>query len=170
MLMAMYRLAISYDEAGRRDRGAEAAGGGADDHRKVSGKENADTLWVMHNLADSYDAAGRRDEALKLREEALPLLRKAERPRTPRHALGNARPGDSYDEAGRLDEALKLREEVLPLRRKVSGPEHPDTLWAMRELATFLQRGWPLATRRSSCGKRCWRSTVSSTARNTPTR
>ena len=168
-LMAMDNLADSYADAGRRDEALKLREEVLPLRRKVSGPEHPDTLTAMNNLAVSYVDAGRRDEALKLLEEVLRARRKVLGPEHPDTLGAMNNLAVSYFDAGRRDEALKLREEVLALRRKVLGPEHPDTLKAMRNLA--ISYATPAArTRRSSCGRRCWRSAARCSVRSTPTR
>ena len=47
--------------------------------------------------------------------------------------------GSVYETLGLYPQAQKLLERSLELRRKVLGPNHPDTLWAMRELGHALR-------------------------------
>jgi serine/threonine protein kinase/tetratricopeptide (TPR) repeat protein len=134
-LLAMHRLASSYDLAGRHGEALKLEEKVLPLYRKVSGPEDANTLWAMMALAGFYDGAGRGDEAMKLREELLALCRKVSGPEHPQTLYAMAALADSYKN-GRWDEALKLREQALALSRKVSGAEHPQTLVMMSALAT----------------------------------
>ena len=134
----------------------------------MNGPEHHNTLEAMHNLANSLFYANRRDEALKLREEVLQLRRKMHGPEHPDTLMAMHNLAISFSDAGRRDEALKLHEEVLPLSIKVNGPEHPDTLKAMHNLANSYAEP-AAATRRSSCGKRCFGSAARCSVRSTPT-
>jgi serine/threonine protein kinase len=134
-LMAMRKLAVYYDEAGRRDEALKLKEEVLALCRKVNGPEDPETLRAMNNLAVSYEEAGRLDEAFKLREQVLALRRRVLGPEHPDTLMAMNNLANSYAEAGRRDEALKVEEQVLALRRKVSGPEHPDTLMAMYNLA-----------------------------------
>ncbi len=134
-LLAMHRLASSYDLAGRHGEALKLEEEVVPLYRKVSGPENPDALWAMMALASYYDEAHRWDEALRLREELLVLCRKVSGAEHPQTLYAMAALADSYLADGRWDEGFKLREELLALSRKVSGAEHPQTLTMMSALA-----------------------------------
>ena len=62
----MESLAVSYDDAGRRDGALELREEVLALSRKVLGPEHPDTLMAMRNLAVSYVEAGRHQEAISL--------------------------------------------------------------------------------------------------------
>jgi serine/threonine protein kinase/tetratricopeptide (TPR) repeat protein len=134
-LLAMHRLASSYDLAGRHGEALKLEEEAVSLYRKVSGPENPDALWAMVVLSAFYEEADRSDEAMKLREELVALSRKVRGAEHPQTLNALAALADSYQVDGRWDEALKLREELLALSRKVNGAEHPQTLTIMSALA-----------------------------------
>jgi tetratricopeptide (TPR) repeat protein len=69
-LRAMLNLAISYDEAGRREEALKLREEALPLSRKVNGPEHTDTLKAMKNLANSYCSAGRSSEAISLLAKA----------------------------------------------------------------------------------------------------
>jgi tetratricopeptide (TPR) repeat protein len=131
----MYGLAVSYDQAGRRDEALKLREEVLALRRAKLGPDHPDTIRSMADLANSYARAGRRDEALKLGEEALARRKAKLGPDHPDTLRTMAALANSYDEAGLRDEALRLREEVLSLRKAKLGPDHPGTLQSMINLA-----------------------------------
>jgi serine/threonine protein kinase len=134
-LGALHKLAIFYDDAGRRDEALKLREEVLRLRRQVSGPEHDETLWAMFDLATSDKEAGRLDEAIKLSEEVLALRRKVSGSEDPATLLAMNNLAECYDGAGRLDEFRSLIEETFTLSRKVNGPECPDTLSAMDYLA-----------------------------------
>jgi hypothetical protein len=124
-LLAMHRLASSYDLAGRHGEALKLEEEVVARYRKATGPENPNALWAMMTLSAFYQEARRLDESTKLREEVLALSRKVNGPEHTQTISAMDAMAYSYRADGRRDEALKLREEVLALSRKVNGPEHP---------------------------------------------
>ena len=89
----MERLAVSYDEAGRRDEALKLREQVLPLCRKVTARNTPTRSMTMNNLADSYDKAGRSDEALKLREQVLALRRKVLGPEHPDTLGDDEQPG-----------------------------------------------------------------------------
>jgi tetratricopeptide (TPR) repeat protein len=79
----MQNLAISYDEAGRREEALKLREDALALRRKLLAPEHPDTLTAMSDLAISYNEAGRLNEALKLWEQVMPLRRKVLGPEHP---------------------------------------------------------------------------------------
>ncbi len=69
----MNDLAISYDEAGRRDEALKLRELVLTLRRKVIGPEHPDTFVAMENLATSYAEAGRQQEAISLLAQVCEL-------------------------------------------------------------------------------------------------
>jgi tetratricopeptide (TPR) repeat protein len=106
--LAINNLAVSYDQASRREEALKMREDVLPLYRKVLGSEHPDTLRAMRNLALSYDEAGRLEKALKMREDVLALYRKLMGPEHPDTLSAMGDLALSYVEAGRHQEAIAL--------------------------------------------------------------
>jgi hypothetical protein len=86
-LLAMTRLANSYDDLGRHNEALKLNEETVALKKLKLGEDHPDTLGSMNNLALSYRRLGRIADALKLHEETLALQKSQARSSPPRHAL-----------------------------------------------------------------------------------
>jgi eukaryotic-like serine/threonine-protein kinase len=138
-LASMNNLALTYQDAGRRDEALPLYEETLKLRKAQLGPEHPDTLQSMNNLAFAYRDAGKLDLAVPLLEETF-KLRKAKLGHDHRQTLTSMNNlALAYQGAGKLDLALPLFEEALKLFKAKFGPEHPRTLVSMNNLALAYQ-------------------------------
>ncbi|KAF8992274.1 P-loop containing nucleoside triphosphate hydrolase protein [Cyathus striatus] len=106
------------------------------EHKKLYGKENSDTLKSMRYLSNSYSNLGKYTEAEKLQIEVLEMSTKIVGQEHSDTLTSMLQLAESYRNLGKFTDAEILDNQVLEIRTRILGKEHPDTLHSMCNLAT----------------------------------
>ena len=141
-LEATTRLALAYEDSGRRDLAIPILERELAIRQAKLGPDAADTLLSMNNLASAYQYGGQLPRAIPLYEDALAGRTKKLGPthRFTLNTLNNL--ATAHLDSGNTAEALKLFQRALDGRAATLGEGHAMTLASVNNLAaTYTNLG-----------------------------